>query len=382
MNMKTRLKGATIGAAVVLVIFGAGAFAQQTSTVPVTVGTVNGTRSLQVTGSNGTDTVGGPVSLAFGNTATSAPFGVVVADVLYKRDGYHVYSEMSHLYPLQPDGTVDCTATAIPSGAFTVGSVDQLATTGIDGVFETFLDFADANIDDDLTGPIDAALTTLGVDLTGTPVQVNDIPGLLERVRDEFSAQAVTDILDSLTLMDRSFTASGGTFTSQDEHPECTGSGSASASKAYLQHAAATSPDAAILTSLTSAIFNEASGDGSLLVDEAMGVSLLPPNSDTTGTLYQATASAVEDILLDAGLDPLLVTNELSAVTNNVIDDLVATSADLALSLVGQTGVYPSVQTLNLDRSQMGSPDTGIYHGVMTVTLIDDPDNDGTPPAS
>lgn len=370
MNLKTRLKRATFGAMLALLIFAAGAFAD-TSTVPVTLGVVTGQRTLQVTGSDGTS-VGGPVNLAFGNTGSRAPFGTVVTDVTYDRVGYHVYAELSDLYPLVGAGQVDCAATPIGSGAFDVSGVSDLATTDADAVLESLLDLTDGDITDDLTGAITAALPGG----TGAiPVQITDAPGLIESVRDDFGGAVIT-ALDALTLMNRT-TAAGGAFGSQDAHPTC-GGGATTPDKVYLQHAAANT--AVDLTALTDAIFAAAATDSNLDPAEAAGAGLLPPGSTAPGgSLYEATESAVRNALIDLGVAPAIVDADLATVTGNVVTDLVATSSDLALSLVGQTGVYPAVHTLNLDRTAIGTPTTGTYHGVMTVTLVDDPDNDSSP---
>lgn len=368
MNMRTRITRGAIGALAALLVFGAGAFAD-TSEVPVSVGVVTGQRTLQVTGAEGT-TVGGPAVLAFGNTASQAPFGTVVTDLAYERVGYDVYATLSHLYPLS--GTsVDCTKEPIPAKAFEVTDLQQLDTTDLDAALESVLSLTDDDIRDDLLDSDGNLLT--GLLSEETPVTIAGIPGLVESVTETFSdVPAVLDALDGLTLMSTN-PGAGGQFARQDSHPAagCEGTGDADPVEAYLQTGERNDPD---LSGLTGDIFTAAAGDAALTVDEAMEDSLLPLNSkEATSTVYTATYSAVEKALEDAGIDLSLLDLDLDLTTKSVIEDLYATSTNLALSVVAQSGVYPSVQTLTLDRDAMGAPTTGTYHGVMTVTLIDDP---------
>lgn len=343
----------------VVVVGGAAAVAD---TVPVTHSVVNGFRSLAVTGSNGTAPVG-PPSLTFNSTTASAPFGIVVSDLMYERKGYSVNAVLSNLYKLDADG-INCNA-AIPSTAFGV-TFDPVPTQGaVKAVLDTTLTFVEESIKEELLAA-DPMLSSVLSAITGDlPVTVPGVKGVVQEVVPSFATPLISVGNDGL----------GGSFTAQSEHPGCVGSGAASPTSVGLQTGAKNDPTALELTALHADIFDGAntSTTEALTVAEAMAAGLLPTGADSTGgTLFEATKTAVKAVIdAESTLVGLVSDAELLATTDAVVDGLLATSGQLVLDLIGQTGVYTNLPKLNLDTAKAGDPTTGAYHGVMTVTLVD-----------
>lgn len=348
----------------VAIIGGAAAIAE---TVPVTVAVVNGSRSLTVTGSDGTLPVGTP-SLAFSGTGTKAPFGVVVTDALYDRKGYTVSATLSNLYKLDTASTggVNCNA-AIPASAFDITFDTRPPVSALKAVVDTLIDFEDDDIVGEVTtvdSTLAAILTTVGV--TTIPVTVADVIAAAQEV----DASGLTTLLMGVT------DGAGGTFTGQASHPTCLKPAGAITS-VPLQVGTPNNPTLAEIDALRDTLYTSVTGDlaADLTSTTALAEGLIPPGSDLPGgDMYEKTKLAV-----DAALDGILALagevteEELDAITALVVDDLVAQLADLALTLIGQSGVYPNLPELNLDTAKAGDPTTGTYHGVMTVTLLDAP---------
>lgn len=369
MKFRTRLKRATVGALAATVVIGAGAFAD-TSSVSITLGVVNGQRSLQVTGiDSSTGLPAGPAVLNFGPSSTSAPFGVLVTDVAYERAGYDVTATLSNLYRLNADGTSACADTSVASGGFSVDFASA-STDGVEAVTEPFLTFIDTNINEDMTGlGLDTSLLTSTLGVT-----VSNVAGLIQHL--------TTD----LTLMNVGQGTDGTAFTAAASHPDCSG-GAADPSDVVLQTGAVNTPDLSALTAsaLAAAADPTAAGDTVLTPSEAIAAGMLPTGATQPesvvgagdgGILWEATKDALFQLLKDAGIT--LLEADLNALTTEVIKDLYADSTDtvspdLVLSLVGQTGVYANVPTLKLAPNAVGDASTGLYHGVMTVTVVDRP---------
>lgn len=328
-----------------------GAAMADSSTVPITLGVVNGSRALHVTGVDGAAATG-PATLSFGPDRLSAPFGVVVTDVAYDRAGYDVSATLSNLYKLGADGVHVCEA-SVPATGF---SIDFLTPSsrlaGTEAVVEPFLTFTDT----DLTSDLLALFPALSLTETLT-VSVEDVAGLVQ------------DGLDSTeVLMGVSDGTVGDAFATAASHPTC-GGGSATPDSVVLQSGAPASPD---LSTVTTAVFDGAATDTVLTPTEAITGGLLPTGSDVEGGhLWEATRSALAIVLADAGIT--LVDSELDSLTDAVVPDLVAGATDLVLSLIGQTGVYTNLPSLQLSESAVSDATTGLYHGVMTVTIVDRP---------
>lgn len=343
-------------ATAVVVVGGAAAVAD---TVPVTHSVVNGFRSLAVTGANGT----GTPSLAFNSTTTSAPFGIVVSDLMYERKGYSVNAVLSNLYKLEANG-INCNA-AIPSTAFDV-TFDPVPTQGdVKAVLDTTLTFAEESIKEELL-LADPTLGSVLSAITGDmPVTVSNVKGVVQEVVPSFATPLITVGNNGL----------GGSFTAQAAHPGCVGSGATPPTSVGLQTGTKNDPTAAELTALHTSVFNGAntSTAEALTVAEAIAAGLLPANADGSGgTLYEATKTTVKAAIdAQSTLVGLVSEAELVTTTGYVVDELLATSGQLVLDLIGQTGVYTNLPKLNLDTSKDGDPTTGAYHGVMTVTLVD-----------
>lgn len=353
-----------LGLTVASVVLAAATALADTATVPVSLGVVNGARVLQVTG---TDTAGlpaGPAAFAFGPNTTSAPFGVVVSDAMYERTGYEVTATLSDLIMVDEDtGDLRC-GTTVPAGALEVLHAAALDPADVDGVVESLLTFHA----EDIRADVDGALTGVGAVLDVTlpsvmPVTVPSVPGAVQDLSSLPGA-----VVDDLTFMTVSG-GLGGPFADAAVHPRCPGSGDATATAVPLQDGTPNTPD---LTAVRTAIFDAAATDTSLDAPEAIAAGLLPPGSDVPGgVLYEATKSAIAQSLAEAGIDGAVIESIIDTVTGSVIDDLTATTTDLVLDLIGQTGVYANVPTLSVDPEQVSDAATGLYHGVMTVTLVD-----------
>lgn len=342
--MKTRLKRGTIGAAVVLMIFGAGAFAQEdpvdTESAPVTVAALSGERGLTLTGADTAGLVGaGPVSLAFNENSLSSPFGVVVTDATYSRVGYQVDATLSNLYRVTPGaGTngFDCTGTRIDSSQFSVDflNFDSLVAQlqrDVEGVLEPTVTFLASETD------LEALL---GITLDGDET-VSVVGNTITRTLNDLSFMTVTDGANDPN-----------TFDVADAHPTC-GEGGA-ATPLVLQNGTKNEPSLdAVVTDLSAGVVS---------VGDAIAAGLLPTGADSgpDGSVWVATQNLLETLM-----DPLLVTDPL-------VDSVVAglTLDDIALDILGQSGAYANVPRLNLTEGAT-EVTTGLYHGVLTVTLTD-----------
>ena len=345
MNMKTRLKRATIGAMLALLVFGVGAFAQtpvDEGSAPVTVAALSGERALTLTGVDTGGVVGGgSVSLAFNENSLSAPFGVVVTDATYSRVGYQVDATLSDMYRVTPadgDDGFECAGTPIASSQFSVdfAGFSSLASSlqqDVEAVLKPTLTFVAtaAELDTILTGILD-------VTSDGT-VQV--------------VGNTVTETLNGLSFMDvDDGVNASNNFATADAHPVCGGGGTPT--PLVLQTGATQDPS---LDSVADGLLSAGA-----TVSEAITAGLLPPGADTgpDGSVWLAAESLLIDLI-----GPLLVTDAL-------VDDLVAdlNLQGIGLDVLGQSGAYANVPRLNLAD---GATDvaTGLYHGVLTVTLTD-----------
>lgn len=363
MNLRTRLKRASLGALAALTVFGAGAFAQ-TSSPTVSVAVASGARLLSVTGGTIDGTTGlptGPANLSFnGTTPTASPFGVTVTDVAHSRIGYEVDATLTNLYRLNPDAILTSDrfvcGDRIDSSAFTIGfaTSSYQPQDQIKALVRSNLTFTD-DVADDL-GIASSPLTQL-------TVQVADWVG-------ERSTTYVNDLGSSVTLTLMNVAdGAGGTFTQRASHPcdPTAGLGATVATEVGLQ--AGTLPSSVDLSGLASYLYDQANTTtiDALTPAEAIAGDLLAPSSDQPGgVLYDNTKSALQAILNTLGL----TVSDLDALTADVVADLL-TTADPVLDLLGQTGVYANVPQLELAPGATTGKTTGLYQGTMTVTLTD-----------
>lgn len=365
MNIRKRLKGAVAVGALASMVFGTQALAQSSTTVSAAV--VNGQRHLAVTNSS----FAGPAVASFRSHGTESPFGVLVTDVAYENTGYDVKATLTNLYlrDLAKTNDYDCTET-IPSSAFSVGYQTAAgAPTGVEALVDTLLTFSD-DIGNNLT---ELGLATILSAFTGSSVspQVQALPKLV----------ADADVTSTLGLMG---VADGGTgaFTSPAPHPICGGTGS---TQVTLQSGTSGTPSATNLTELATRIFDvaesDADGDSLLTPTEAIADELLPADATTAanratdpdtpgGALWESTRGALVE-LLDTSVS-LITEAELDSLTTSVVADLTASSiASSAVQVVGQSGAYSNVPQLVLNRGTTDSLSSGLYQGVMTVTVTD-----------
>lgn len=342
-------------AVVTATALGATAFAD---TLSVTLVNVRGARTLHVTGatpgSTGVDpTLGGPAALSFGPGDASAPFGVMVTDVAYDRKNYHVEATLSNLYPLDSTTGLTCSA-PVPAGAFTVDRGTYANTTDPAALVQSILDFANPDISANVSALIDTSLLTTALP-SPLALSVPDVAGL--------TRQLSTTDLSWMTIAPGD---GNNTFTAADAHPGCAGSGEGG-TPVELQTGATDDTDLPGLDTLATTEL------GSVIsTTDTMTRDHLPADATTTdvGVLWIETREALV-ATLSAEVLTLLGTDGLDTLTDSVVADTDTVPTDLDYSLIGQTGIYATVPTLIFNPDAAGNPATGIYHGVMSVTLME-----------
>lgn len=322
--------------------------------VSVTLGVVNGLRALQVTGVSAGLPVGNP-ALAFNGNSTSAPFGLVVSDVAYGRSGYSVSATMSNLYRIGDNGAHDCAA-SVPSGAFSVSYPTAVGNVPTKALVDSTLTFVD-----DAFG---TKLSALGLTSSLSSLTVS-VEGLIKDL---------TSSLELMTVAHGSTAAFGDATqkTGSDAHPVC--GGAVSTVTNTLQDGTTANPSIAGLTTTT---FNAAAAADVATVltpTEAINAVLLPTNATVPGgNLYDTTETAVVNevnkLVLLGGT--ALTDAQIDTLVAGVVADLEAVAGGLVLDYIGQTGVYTSIPSLNVATTALDGARTGLYHGVMTVTLAD-----------
>lgn len=373
MNMRTRLKRGALGALVALLVFGAGAFADDpgpTGSTTVSVAVVNGSREVALTGVDTGAPVPGTVpTLAFNATSTSSPFGVVVADLAHSRIGYSVSATLSNLHPVAGT-TYDCSdlTRRVDAGDLqvTFPSMSVQPTQDIEASLQPTLAFAD-DIADDLSGVLGLDATDLSnLGITDTNLTVEDIVGTLQ------------SWATNLALMNPEDGAGGG-FAVAAAHPTCNTGDDANATAVPLQLGRLNDPGTALRDEIFATVAALDSTSTSISSTDAVtqttdGNHLLPTDATSVGgVLYEATEEALIQFLADNGIS--VTSAELASLTASVVEDLTADLTDLALSLLGQSGIYANVPTLGLTAqgvTDVSNLPNGLYSGRMTVTLVDE----------
>lgn len=351
----------------VVVVAGAAAGAD-TSSIGVGVGVVNGMRTLHVTGTD----FAGSTNLAFRNGTFSSPFGVMVNDIAYSRAGYDVTAILSDLYRLDgsTDDGYDCTsliASKDLSLRFPTAAGDP---TGTAAFVEPIMDWAGAfTVQNVIEAGLIDSLDLVELDLLATDVltvTVADIQGLLDEA-----------LYGSLLMQVSNGENTASDFTAPASHA-CAGDAVSPTSR-NLQRGATVEPTQTQLDELTSTTFATAAG-----IDEILTVAegtvpdgLLDGGADEEGgILWDPAQTAILGALAGAGITfddvtEATVAAALDTLTTNVIADLTGGLADFTLAVVGQNGNYRNLPILDLAETAVADVPTGLYHGVMTVTLSD-----------
>jgi hypothetical protein len=309
------------------------------TSVPVTVTSSAGTRTLTLSSADGTalDATHG-LSLGSGKTASIV---AAVTDSNYGHNGYQVSSTMTNLYPISGP-TYNFAGTPVPSSAISV-AVPAVA-----------LDLANVNatiapvvtLSGNLTTALAAIATLLplGTNLTSVTTTVTGAPQSLAAV-----ATHVTDgTLAALPLATTG--ASAGAFTT----PATLGTGdpatgTGATTKVLMNSTLQTGNLAALTSSLNTAF--SAKTVAQLITDGVFDTnSVLTALANTLGIATSLLQTVNQSTLL-AALSP--------SVTS------------LVGGLLGQSGTSSSNSTLTL--ATPANLPAGTYRGVLTVTMADVP---------
>lgn len=364
MNMRTRLKRGAIGALVALLVFGAGAFADNHTSdqESVTVTVVDGTRVLQVSDVDSAGTAPDPTgsaTLAFREDSTSVPFGVSVTDVAYSRVGYSVTAMLTNLHPYDAvNDQFDCTdPDHISSGSFSLDFVSNAADALLDDVsahVEPTVNFVvTASELNTILGPLLGTVTVSG-DQTVTTV------GTL--VHDVTSSSALMAITDG---------TAGLAFDNPATHACGTGDDSTARQRVLQTGTPDDSPASTLASNLFAAAKDDDGTDGdadTVNPTEAIGDGWFLTGADESGgEIWNETETVLQNLLVDLLGTSTGLTDAIIADTVSELDASVAP----VLDLLGQTGAYVNVPMLNLDTAALDGKTTGVYQGTMTITLTD-----------
>lgn len=319
-------------AAATLTVLGAasiGAWADTSSTVPVTTSVLAGTRTLNVTDPAGTNigTSGLPLGVGHGGS-----FLVNVLDTNYQHAGYQVSATMTNLYRLA-SGSPDFNGTPIPSSAVSVGYPSNL------------LDLLDVQ---SLVTPVVQLTGALNLPLLSAVNVSQTVNGLTQSVQsltDPVTKATLSSVLNQLPVTLN--TGEVGAFTSPASYPG-DGTSNASPTSKVLMSGTAQQP----LTSALVAAIN--STLGGLTAQQLITAGLLDQN-----TVLQAAATAL-------GVPTNLLT---STDITTILTTLTGTVTGLTGNLLGQSGSYTTMPALSINVPS--GVTTGTYQGQMVVTLMD-----------
>jgi hypothetical protein len=306
-----------------------GAFADS-STVPVTLAVVNGTRTLTVTDPTGAAIGNSGLPLGVGH---GGEFLVNVTDTNYQHAGYQVSATMTNLYPYAA-GNFNFNGTPIPANAVSLGYPSNL------------LDLSDLET---LVTPVvhlTGAINLLGI---GLPVNVNQtLNGTTQSVQTLTNAvtkSTLASVLDQLPVTLQ--TGDTGTFDSAAALPGEPTAHPNPTSK-VLMSGDAQSPTASGLLAALNTDF------GGKTAQQLVNAGLLDQ-----GSVISAVAQQL-------GVTPGLLSN---GDITTILSGLTGTVSNLTGGILGQTGSYNTLPALSVDVPASAS--TGVYRGQLVVTLMD-----------
>ena len=354
MKKRKALVGVALMALALVGLAGPGASAQSTST-DVVMAALAGTRTLVVTTVSGASLDGGTLDLG---DAGSGAFGVAVADVTYDHVGYDVTATMSNLYRF--DGTFEC-GKRIDSGDMAVDFPVDSTVDGLGAVVSGLVDL-DGTVNGALASALDPlgivqlALTPLGLSITGQDIAIPDLP-----VQVSDTVDGLLDGLDDL-LPVKVQKGTAGNFTAPAAHGTCA-EGAGTPTQIGIMAGDASS---------TGDLFTSIVADLQSQVDALTGSALISGGVIDSALAEAGAAAAIaglQDTLETLAGIPLPPLGTSGGAVQAVLD-LVTGTLD-ATNLLGQTGAYLTIPTLNGDTGN--APQTGSYRGTMTVTLVDTP---------
>lgn len=308
----------------------AGAFADSSSSVPVTTVVVTGTRTLTVTDPTGASIGANGLPLGAGHGGALL---VNVTDTNYKNAGYQVSATMTNLYPWSA-GAFDFNGTAIPSGAISVSYPAGL------------LDLVDVK---SLVSPVVKLTGTITLGAVPLPISISQTvdgavttaQSLADTVTKSTLASVLTQLPVTLQTGDTgAFSNAAGLPGEPTSHPNPT--------SLNLMSGNAQQPVASALVSALNAAYG---GD---TVQQLLTAGLLDQN---------AVVSAVAQ---QAGITPDMITN---AERTAIMTSLTGTIDSLSGSIVGQSGSYNTMPALSINVP--ASAAAGTYRGQLVVTLMD-----------
>lgn len=329
------------------------------STSKVTLADVSGSRTLTVTDSTGTSLDAATVSTGAG---ASMPFVANVTDALYDNLAYDVDASLSNLYLVddQDPSGFDC-GVYIRSSALGVSwPAEAFGVDGIEALVTDVLFDVSGVLPSSGSSTLDGILASAGV-----PVGSNVAGADLSRAGQgltEATVNAVT-LASSIVTADMPLSISVGTameFTAAADHSVCAG-GAVDATDVNLQRG---EPNGAF------SLVDVATAVEGALVDAAGVVS----GGHLTGD------EILDGIFTDAQLTEIqtaVASRGLGSTWDAYVDTIVAALAldDVTVSsLVGQTGSYTSVPSLDVDPELdvTGTAPAGMvnrYEGEMVITL-------------
>lgn len=330
MTFTGRVRIAAAGAAVMLAVGAASAYAGQTSTVTVGATVINGTRTLTVKSLTGTQL--GALTLGTGHAAA---FLVNVSDINYAHVGYQVTATMSNLYPY--DGSYHFDQQPIPSSAVSVAFPQQLVDV--------------ANV---------STLVTPIVQLASTAVPFSALT--------PFNA-TVDGVTQSVQTLQQTLTQST-MATLGDKLPIRVAAGTAGA---FTQPAAVTGQPGTFSPTARDVLDGTKQSLSALLTDlvnKLQGTATTAQDLISAGVLDENTFLASAASALGETADQLTSTviNELLTgvhATVTGLDPLTATTDQV----LGQTGSYNAMPQLAL--TLPAQQPAGSYQGELTLTLMD-----------
>lgn len=327
--MKLTRTRVVLGGVAVTTLLGASAAMASSSTITVSTGSINGTRTLQLLDPTG-GSLAGALPIGTGN---SGSFVASVVDANYKHVGYQVTSTMTNLYPYS-SGTYSIGTTNVPSSGVGV----SFPTQGLQLDNVTDLVQPVFTIAGNLTGTL--GLTALSLLLPGT----------------------------NLTTFSTTVDGMGGSVTTAAAHVL---DGSLTTLPVSVQHGIADSYTTPATLAANGTV-NETGAKSVLLMDgtaQTIGASTLnaalPAATSVTNLISQGWLS--QSAVLQAVANALAI--PVVDLTTAVIAPLTGTATGTIGGVLGQTGSYNTVPQLHV--TVPSTVPSGTYQGVLTVTLAD-----------
>jgi hypothetical protein len=300
------------------------------SVVPVTTVVATGTRTLTVTDPTGAAIGAGGLPLGAGHGGALL---VNVTDVNYQHAGYQVSATMTNLYPWS-GSAYDFSGTPIPSSAISVAYPSDL------------LDLVNVKT---LVDPVLKLTGSVTVGGLGVPTSINQtVDGATESVQTLANTVTRSTLASALASLPVTLdTRETGSFASAAPLPGEPTAHPNPTSKVLMSGSAQDPASAALVSALETTYGGETAA-------QLVAAGLLDQN---------AVVSAVAQQM---GITPdLLSAADISTIMSSVTGDITS----IVGSVLGQSGSYNTLPTLNIDVPSSAS--AGVYRGQLVVTLMD-----------